>query len=115
MRKIPPKLREEMASDPYYKKCARYGSDCSKKITWEHAFIYAGKQVNEKWAIIPLCEYHHLGAGLEKHANELIALRRATEADLLKYPKRDWKQLRSYLEKENEVHPSWRCTVKKER
>ncbi len=90
MRPIPPALKKEMADDPHYKHCARANSDCSGRITWEHAYIYAGKQINEKWAIIPLCVFHHLGEGLDKHENQRIALSRATDEDLAKYPKKDW-------------------------
>jgi len=83
MRPIPKKLRDEMADDPYYSMCAReVDGGCSGRITWEHAIIYAGKQLNEKFAIIPLCEYHHLGEGLVKEINVCIALNRATEQEL---------------------------------
>ncbi len=97
MRPIPPKLKQEMSDDPYYKHCARANSACSGRITWEHAYIYAGKQINEKWAIIPLCVYHHLGEGLDKHENQRIALSRATDEDLAKYPKKDWEKEKIWL------------------
>ena len=90
MRPIPQKLRNQIAADPYMKVCARSGWDCQGRITWEHAFIYAGKQINEAWAIIPLCWFHHLGPGVDKRINEAIALNRATEEDLKKYPKKNW-------------------------
>lgn len=92
MRKIPQSLKNEILADPYYKQCARKDRHCKGRITWEHALIYAGRQINEKWAIIPLCVYHHLGEGLDKRLNERIAVSRATPEDLAKYPKRDWKQ-----------------------
>jgi hypothetical protein len=93
MRPIPKKLRDDMASDPYYETCARASEGgCRGRITWEHALIYAGRQINEKWAIIPLCVYHHLGEGLNKRTNERIAVARATEEDLKKYPRKNWKQ-----------------------
>lgn len=84
---IPKKLREEMSNDPYYKVCARSNSECKSRITWEHALMYAGKQIQEKWAIIPLCEFHHLGNGLVKTFNQMIAFSRATKEELKKYPK----------------------------
>lgn len=87
-----------MANDPYYKTCARKGSDCQGRITWEHSWLYAGQQINEKWAIIPLCVYHHLGEGLNKPLNQLIALDRATPEDLAKYPNKDWSAERRKLE-----------------
>ncbi len=97
MRPIPKKLREELVSDPYYKYCARLGSDCSGRITWEHAWTYAGRQINEKWAIIPLCWYHHLGPGLNKEINRLLSLARATVEDLAKYPRMNWTQVKKSL------------------
>lgn len=103
MQVIPVKLREELAEDPYYQRCVRHSKDCRGRITWEHAFIYAGKQIQEKWAIIPLCEYHHSvcrfqdAGNLNKEINHYIALSRATPEDLAKYPKKDWEQLKKYL------------------
>ena len=52
---------------------------------------YAGRQINDKWAIIPLCVYHHLGPGLVKQKNIKIALLRATKNDLAKYSKALWR------------------------
>ena len=98
MRPIPQKLKDQIKADPYYKKCARKGDDCKGRITWEHVFIYKGRQINEKWAIIPLCAYHHSvdefqdGKGLDKRMNERIAIKRAIKEDLEKYPRRDWKK-----------------------
>ncbi len=103
MRPIPLKLKNTLAADPYYEQCARSGHDCQGPITWEHAFIYAGKQINEAWAIIPLCVYHHLGAGLNKRVNEYIALRNATEEQLAKYPRVNWKQLLDKLVMQDNV------------
>lgn len=100
MRTIPLKLRQQLASDPFYKKCARADEWCSGRITWEHAFRYAGKQINALWAIIPLCWFHHMGKGLNKRINQLIALRRATQEDLALYPKKDWDQELLRLEHE---------------
>jgi hypothetical protein len=97
MRLISQKLRSEMAADPYYQVCVRKDSTCQGRITWEHAFIYAGKQINEKWAIIPLCVYHHLREGLSKEENQRIALSRATPEDLARYPNYNWEKRRNYL------------------
>jgi hypothetical protein len=49
-------------------------------------------QLQERFAIIPLCEFHHSvnrfqdGGGMNKRMNVAIALRRATEVDRKKYP-----------------------------
>lgn len=104
MRPIPRSLAQQMEADPYYKKCVRNSEgNCAGRITWEHAFIYAGRQINEIWAIIPLCAFHHgvdfyQDCGdLKKDLNEYIALSRATPEDLAKYPRTNWAQKLRYL------------------
>lgn len=94
MRKISDPVRKVINTDPYYTKCARCNEGtCKGRITMEHTLIYAGKQIDEVWAIIPLCEYHHAvnqyqdGGDLKKELNICIALNRATDEELLKYSK----------------------------
>lgn len=92
MNNIPQRLRKEMAADPYYEKCARKelldDHNCEacpltgKLIEWEHVFYWAGRQLQEKWAIIPICYLVHRGGMLDKTINEWIALNRATEEEL---------------------------------
>jgi hypothetical protein len=98
MRPLPSAHKIQINKDVRFKICARSGGDCSGRITIEHAFLYGGKQVNEMWAYVPICWYHHLGAGLNKEINRLLALRHATDDDLKKYPKTDWLQMKKYLE-----------------
>lgn len=109
MRAIPKKMRDEMDADSFYHQCVRSKEGgCSGRITWEHTFIYAGKQINEKWAIVPLCWFHHLGNGLVKWIGQWVAVNRMTEEDERKYPRVDWGQLRKKLNKkhyEREGHP----------
>ena len=90
MSKIPKKLLAAILADPFYKRCARHAEEsCAGRITFEHAIIYAGKQLNEKWAIIPLCSKHHAvdeyqdGGDLDKRINLWIALNRASTDELL--------------------------------
>lgn len=91
---MPKKLRKELAADEYYTRCARESEgDCEGRITFEHAWIYAGKQIQERWAILPLCWYHHLGAGLNKALNQFLSLQNATAGDLKKYPRTNWVQI----------------------
>ena len=97
---IPKKLLNEILSDPFYQKCIRYkdGGDCDGRITFEHSLIYQGQQVQEKFAIVPLCEHHHsIGkhmedGDLQKDYGQWVALNRATEQDFQKYYKSDWRQ-----------------------
>ena len=102
MRRIPDKLKREMADDPYYKVCARKNEDCAGRMTWEHCWVYAGKQINEKWAIIPLCWEHHLGSHFKKTINQAISIRRATDEELSKYPRMNWPRVKAYV---NLFHP----------
>ena len=99
MRPIPLTLRKEISNDPFYKRCCLTGS---LNVSLEHCWIYAGKQINEKWAIVPLHRIFntsHPPKGV-KDKCRLISLRRATKEDLAKYPKKDWENLLNYLEKQ---------------
>jgi hypothetical protein len=94
MSPIPPRLLKDILADPYYKFCSREkDGNCKGRITLEHAIIFAGKQLQEKWSIIPLCAYHHAvdefqdGGDLQKEKNVWIALNRATDKELLKVSK----------------------------
>ena len=101
---IPSKLLQEILKDPYYRKCIRHKEkSCKGRITFEHAWTWGGKQIQEKWAIVPCCAYHHEvdqyqdGGGMIKELNQYHALMRATKEDLLKYPKTNWGQHRKYF------------------
>lgn len=97
MNNTPAWLREYWNKNPA-KKCERSETGmCSGRLTKEHAWIYAGRQIQEIWAVIDLCWYHHLGEGLDKQENQRISLRKATEEDLSKYPKKDWNYERKWL------------------
>lgn len=109
---MPKKLREELSLDPEYQKCMRYerfkDHICQpdpltgRLIEWEHAMTYCGRQIQEKWAIIPICYWAHRGGGLDKRKNEYIALSRATDEEMNQYPRTNFKQLKTYLESEYE-------------
>ena len=94
-------LQEE--KDECARKC---DGGCKGRITWEHALIYAGKQIDEAWAIVKLCAYHHAvdqfqdGGDLQKEKNVWIALNRATDEELENYSKAiNYKQKREQLNK----------------
>ena len=103
MRKISQKVKEALAKEKNI--CAREkDGGCAGRITWEHTLIYAGKQIDEVWAIIHLCEYHHAvnnyqdRGELNKERNVWIALNRATDKDLEKYSKSiDYKRMKVNL------------------
>lgn len=102
---IPPKIRAELAADPFMRRCFRSAEGtCLGRIgnpEWEHAHKYAGRRVNERWAIIPCCTFHHRGGGLDKNLNRYATLLRMTEEELdeakRKYPRENWDQLKKWL------------------
>ena len=105
------KMLQEILSDEINRKCIRIKTgQCEGRITLEHAIIFAGKQVNEKWAILPVCEYHHAvgiyqdGGDLDKRYHEYVALSRLMSlsseeivAEKIKY-ERAWDQWLRKLE-----------------
>lgn len=100
---IPPRLRDRLAADPFMRRCIHAnrptGVECDGRITFEHALTYKGRQVNEAWAIVPVCEYHHLGPGLDKNLNRHVALQRAGDQDIRKYRRAGWEIMKSWLTK----------------
>lgn len=96
MTKIPLKIKKEILADTFYCRCARAGlggHECDGRITWEHTLIYGGKQIQKKWAIIPLCAKAHSvdhwqdGGDLDKEINEWIAISRASDLELMEVSK----------------------------
>lgn len=104
MRAVSKKVKDKILADDFYEKCCRRDEgDCAGGISLEHALIYAGRQIDEVFAILPVCEYHHAvgvyqdGGKLDKKKHEWIAISRMTDEDMLKYPKRNWTQELSAL------------------
>ena len=104
MKPIPIKMREELSEDPRMKHCVcsyKGFGFCTDRIEWHHPWIYAGTQINEKWAIVGVCVKHHKaleGNPLIKQCAERASLKLATDEDLEKYPRADWTQRKKYLE-----------------
>lgn len=100
---IPLKLREKMAANGSMLHCIHRNSDCEGRIEWEHAWIYAGKKIQEEWAIVPCCTYHHRGDGLDKDFNrwhsilKMIRLNGGFLEVICKYPKKNWLQEWKFL------------------
>jgi len=96
MTKIPLKVRKEIDADPAYKICAlhgKHGHVCGGRITMEHALIYAGRQIQEKWAIVAVCaaaqevDSFQDARTMKKELNIWAALNQATEADFARFPR----------------------------
>lgn len=118
MNNIPKKLREQMAMDPFYSECARAAAledhVCvrdpmrpGKPVEWEHALVYANRQVQARFAIVPICWWAHRGPGLNKEINVWIAINRATDEELVSLSHkggRDYFQYRHYLNRKYGVY-----------
>lgn len=86
-----------MSNNPFYKKCSvvhfsHIGvsqDSCEGRIEWHHNLIYGGKQVNEPFCILPLCQKHHKMADKTDFREFLnwIMVSRATSDDLKRYSK----------------------------
>lgn len=91
MRPISKDVKNILDSEPDI--CLLKDSNCSGRITREHCLTYGGRQIDEAWAIIKICAWHHSvdqfqdGGGLNKEKNVWVALNRATDDELLKYSK----------------------------
>jgi len=105
MRKISPKVKQQVLARPQI--CARHlEGTCMGGNTWEHAIIHAGRQLDEAWAIVILCEYHHAvnqyqdGGDLQKELNVFYALNQATDEELKRVSKAiNYLELRTRLNK----------------
>lgn len=92
MNNVPQKLRKQWHAEDIAKVkrvCMRANeNNCQGRLTKEHALYYAGKQIQEDWAILDICEFHHAvgpyqGNGdLNKEKHTWIALNRATDERL---------------------------------
>lgn len=111
MNNMPLKLRRDCASDIFYTRCARqdalHDHVCAaspltgKLIEWEHAIIFANNQVQQKFALVPLCWWAHSGPGLKKQINVWIALNRATDEEIVSISRAvDYFRVRALLNKQ---------------
>lgn len=92
MNNVPNKLRQKWREEDWrgvYRECMRAKEgNCQGRITAEHAIIYAGKQLQEEWALLWICEFHHAVCNfqdqgdLNKEKHVWIALNRAPEERL---------------------------------
>ena len=97
MRPISPKLREQLSNDPFMERCVWTGE--KNNVSWEHCWTYAGKQINERWAIVPLrrdLNVYKMTPEIKNYCR-WVSLNRATDEELKKYPKKDWKQIKNYF------------------
>jgi hypothetical protein len=94
---ISKKVRGELELDPRRFTCSLkgvHGHVCDGRITREHAMYYAGKKIQERWAIIFLCAKGHGVDQFQDHAGQVpkdmrqwVALNQATREDIARFPR----------------------------
>lgn len=91
MNKIPKTLNEAMNDDPFYRHCClrKFGgcggtSFSGRSIERHHALIFAGRQVQALFCILPACPDHHSIANRKdiKEKFDWVLLNRATDAEI---------------------------------
>ncbi len=91
-------LRAELEVDPRKSVCAFKdipGHVCGGRITREHAMYYAGKKIQERWAIVFICakghgvdiEFQDAPGQISKEMRQWVALYQATDADFDRFPR----------------------------
>lgn len=81
-------------------RCGRESEgDCQGRIEYHHALIERNKRLQEAFAIVSACTYHHRGAGKNDAKWRLIAYKNASAEDFEKHPKSRarWEQEMRYL------------------
>jgi hypothetical protein len=105
MTPIPPEVSKTLEGLRRMKRCELEALQgvyelCDGKIEWHHVWIYGGRQIQEVWAIVAGCHHHHDMVGKQqavRMAFEAASLQEATDEDLAKYPRKDWKQIKKSL------------------
>lgn len=92
MNNTPQKLKDKWATEK--PECIRkHEGNCQGRLTKDHTIIFAGKQVQEDWAIVDVCEYHHavnrfMDCGdLNREYHTYVALCKAQNDDLRRFSK----------------------------
>lgn len=95
---IPVELLSKIVSDAFYKRCCLCRS---VSVQLHHNLIHGGRQVNEKFCILPLCPSCH---AIEKRKDvheklDWMMTQRATDDELARYSKIiNWAQRKVALE-----------------
>lgn len=90
MNHIPTALNNDLNEDPFYKKCCLWFlGGCGGRIERHHNLIYAGRQVQAKFCILPACHDHHdMARKTEiKERFDWVMLNRATFSEILSISK----------------------------
>lgn len=92
-----------MLENPFYKQCCITGKTSKdEKIELHHNLIFAGKQVNEEFAILPLAKSIHENIVYYKSICDYIMWSRATLEQIKFYSKAtDYQQYYQLLKKKH--------------
>lgn len=92
MNNVPKHLKEKWSKEK--PRCCREDEgNCQGRLTKDHTIIFAGKQLQEDWAIVDVCEFHHGvnkfqdSGDLNREKHTYISLCRATDDDLRRISK----------------------------
>lgn len=96
-----------MNNEPFFRICAKIlvpGHECQGRITWDHPFTFAGKQMIEPVWTVPVCAYGHGvdqfqdGGDRIAEVHKWIALCRATDAEVISVSKAvNYVHMKKYL------------------
>lgn len=99
MNNIPKKLREKLSKSKFMEMCIFHYKDpnhqCGGRVEWEHVWQYANRQIQEEFSIMPVCSDWHrgnFGTTKEKDWHKFVSLLVATDDELARYPRKDWRQ-----------------------
>ena len=83
---MPIKLRNDLSAKKFYQRCCVCGVI---GVQWHHNLIYAGRQENEEFCILPLCPVCHEKARNKEFKEKLdwIMWNRATDYQINYYSK----------------------------
>ena len=80
---IPLKLRKQLNADPFMSGCVLKAMgiphECHGRIEFHHQFIYQNNQIQEWWAILPVCGYGHANRVFYNPAFEYQSIFRISE------------------------------------
>lgn len=108
MRKLSTKSKKEIKENPFYSQCALNGYEdhiCGGRVTIEHAIIFAARQVDEPWALVPICaKFHGVdrfqdNGELIKEMTEWVALSRVTDSQLFEMAKFELTKMKPYQQR----------------
>lgn len=90
------KLLKQLKDEEFWNKRCIHSHE--QGVECEHAIFYAGRQVNERWALVPVAQrFNRNPSGKIKEQSAFYAMNQAKDWGLWeqvkeKYPRRDWER-----------------------